>query len=191
MVYATRCVVNEMKSRRSGHISFVSSAAGQCSLWGYTAYSPTKFAIRGFADAIQMELLPFNVSVSVLYPPNTDTEGFKMELRTMPEEVRLITETAGTFTSEEVANAHVKDIECGHYATTIGLEGWMLSILTAGGSPERCMFRVLSQVVLAGMFRGVILVYLGYFNRVVKNCHDRKIVGEQLIKSEEMFSYYS
>ncbi|VDP62302.1 unnamed protein product [Heligmosomoides polygyrus] len=45
-VYATRCVVPGMKSRRNGHISFVSSAAGQCAIYGYTAYAPTKFALR-------------------------------------------------------------------------------------------------------------------------------------------------
>uniref|UniRef100_A0A0K0CTM2 3-dehydrosphinganine reductase n=1 Tax=Angiostrongylus cantonensis TaxID=6313 RepID=A0A0K0CTM2_ANGCA len=125
-VYATRCVVGGMKLRRSGHISFVSSAAGQCAIWGYTAYAPTKFAIRGFADALQMELSPYNINVSVLYPPNTDTEGFKVEMATMPEEVRLISGTAGFFSPQDVAKAHVQDIEDGQYATAIGLDGWML-----------------------------------------------------------------
>ncbi|VDM82132.1 unnamed protein product, partial [Strongylus vulgaris] len=77
-VYATRCVVTSMMSKRSGHISFVSSAGGQCAIYGYTAYAPTKFALRGFADALQMELFPYNINISVLYPPNTDTEGFKV-----------------------------------------------------------------------------------------------------------------
>lgn len=45
----------------------------------------------------------------------------------MPEETRLISDTAGLFTPEEVAEAHVKDIENGQYATSVGLDGWMLS----------------------------------------------------------------
>ncbi|EYC43267.1 hypothetical protein Y032_0498g2522 [Ancylostoma ceylanicum] len=32
---------------------------------------------RGLADAVQMELLPYNISVSVLCPPNTETDVFK------------------------------------------------------------------------------------------------------------------
>jgi 3-dehydrosphinganine reductase len=79
-----------MKSRRNGHITFVSSAAGQCAIWGYTAYSPSKFAIRGFAEALHMELLPYNIGVSILFPPNTETEGFEEELKTMPEEVGVL-----------------------------------------------------------------------------------------------------
>ncbi|KAJ1370294.1 hypothetical protein KIN20_031986 [Parelaphostrongylus tenuis] len=173
-VYATRCVVGGMKARRSGHISFVSSAAGQCAIWGYTAYAPTKFAIRGFADALQMELSPYNINVSVLYPPNTDTEGFKVEMETMPEEVRLISGTAGFFSPQDVAKAHVQDIEDGQYATAVGLDGWMLCVLTAGASPERSMFRLLPQVLLGGLLRGVILIYLGYFNGIVKKCYRRR-----------------
>ncbi|KAK6749702.1 hypothetical protein RB195_001983 [Necator americanus] len=173
-VYATRCVVPGMMSRRSGHISFVSSAAGQCAIYGYTAYAPAKFALRGFADALQMELSPYNINISLLYPPNTDTEGFKVESATMPEETRLISEAAGLFSPEHVAEAHVKDIEGGHYATSIGLDGWMLSVLTAGASPERNMLRAVTQVILAGLFRGIMLIYIGYFYGIVKKCYRRR-----------------
>lgn len=173
-VYATRCVVPGMKSRRNGHISFVSSAAGQCAIYGYTAYAPTKFALRGLADALQMELSPYNVNVSILYPPNTDTEGFQVEKEGMPEEVRLITGTAGLFPPEQVAEAHVVSIENGYYSTPIGLDGWMLNVLTAGASPERSMVEALTQIMLAGVLRGVILVYLGFFNGIVKKCYRRR-----------------
>ncbi|KAK6056857.1 putative 3-ketodihydrosphingosine reductase [Cooperia oncophora] len=128
-VYATRCVIAGMKSRRRGHISFVSSAAGQCAIYGYTAYAPTKFALRGLADALQMELSPYNVNVSILYPPNTDTEGYKKEMASMPEEVQLISETAGLFSPKFVADCHVVTIEAGYYSTPVGLDGWMLSEL--------------------------------------------------------------
>uniref|UniRef100_A0A915NTZ2 3-dehydrosphinganine reductase n=1 Tax=Meloidogyne floridensis TaxID=298350 RepID=A0A915NTZ2_9BILA len=85
-VYMTRAVLPQMKERRCGHISFVSSAAGQCAIWGYSAYSPSKFAVRAFADVLYMELLPYEIGVSVLFPPNTATEGFDEELKTMPEQ---------------------------------------------------------------------------------------------------------
>lgn len=78
-----------MKERKQGHIAFVSSAAGQCAIWGYSAYSPSKFALRGFAEALHMELLPYKIGVSILFPPNTNTEGFQEELKGMPEEVKI------------------------------------------------------------------------------------------------------
>lgn len=51
----------------------------------------------------------------------------QVEKEGMPEEVRLITGTAGLFPPEQVAEAHVVSIENGYYSTPIGLDGWMLS----------------------------------------------------------------
>ncbi|CDH93109.1 3-ketodihydrosphingosine reductase [Caenorhabditis elegans] len=174
-VHATRAVVDDMKTRKTGHISFVSSAAGQFAIFGYSAYSPTKFALRGFADTLHMELLPYKVNVGVLYPPNTDTEGFKVELETMPEETKKMSEAAGLFTPKDVAEAHLKDIADGNYATTMGLDGWMLGVLTAGACPEKSLFRALTQGALAGIFRCITLVYLGYFNGITKKCYRRRL----------------
>jgi len=55
-VFATRAVIEEMKSRRHGRIVFLSSQAGQMGLYGFTGYSATKFALRGLAEALQMEV---------------------------------------------------------------------------------------------------------------------------------------
>lgn len=184
-VYATRAVVDDMKARKTGHISFVSSAAGQFAIFGYSAYSPTKFALRGFADTLHMELLPYKVNVGLLYPPNTDTEGFKVELETMPEETKLMSDAAGLFTPKFVAEAHLKDIADGNYTTTIGLDGWMLGVLTAGACPEKSLFRALTQGALAGIFRAVTLVYLGYFNGITKKCYRRRLAEKEEQRENE------
>ena len=55
-VFVTRSVVAQMKQRGSGRIVFISSQAGQLGLFGFTAYSATKFALRGMAEALQMEV---------------------------------------------------------------------------------------------------------------------------------------
>ena len=46
-VNATRAVLPDMKGCRVGRIVFTSSQAGQLGLYGYTAYSAAKFALRG------------------------------------------------------------------------------------------------------------------------------------------------
>ena len=55
-VYVTRAVIPSMKARRSGRVVFISSQAGQLGLFGYTGYSASKFALRGLAEALQMEV---------------------------------------------------------------------------------------------------------------------------------------
>lgn len=173
-VYVTRAVIKKMKDRGYGHIGFVCSAAGQFPLWGYTAYGASKYALRGFAEALFMEMLPYNIGVSVLYPPNTDTEGFKKETLTAPPQVAEITKTAGLFTPDIVAGKYVDGIENGEFCTTIGFEGWMLGLTTAGCAQEPCFVQALYQVLLAGWLRGIVLIYIGYFNMIVKKLNCRR-----------------
>jgi len=55
-IFTVRAVIPEMKTRRQGRIVFLSSQAGQVGLFGYTGYSAAKFALRGLAEALQMEV---------------------------------------------------------------------------------------------------------------------------------------
>lgn len=68
-VFPTRAVITTMKERRMGRIMFVSSQAGQIGLFGYTAYSPSKFALRGLAEALQMEVSLYAGHLYLLYAP--------------------------------------------------------------------------------------------------------------------------
>ena len=78
-------------------IVFTSSAAGQVGVYGYSAYSPTKYALRGLAEVLQMELLLENICVQIAYPPDTDTPGYQLEQVEKPKVTQLISETAGLF----------------------------------------------------------------------------------------------
>ena len=78
-VYCTKAVAESMKKLKFGRIVFVSSQAGQIGVFGYTAYSATKFALRGLVECLQMELKPYNIYVTLAYPPDTDTPGLKTE----------------------------------------------------------------------------------------------------------------
>ncbi|VDK86413.1 unnamed protein product [Litomosoides sigmodontis] len=167
-VHMTKAVVSTMKRLRDGQIIFVNSAAGQCPIWGYTAYGATKFAMRGFAEALYMELLPYNVQVSVIYPPNTNTEGYQREIMTMPEELKEISGTAGLFEPETVAECLIYNLSRGNYHTCIGFEGWALGVLSAGGAPEKSFLQAVAQVLFGGLLRAIMLIYIGHFNWIVK-----------------------
>ena len=101
-VFPTRAVLPLMKRQRAGAIVFVSSQAGQVGLWGYTAYAASKFALRGLAQALQMEVHPFNIFVSVAYPPDTDTPGFQVEELSKPAETSMICGAGSVFKADRV-----------------------------------------------------------------------------------------
>ncbi|CAD5221503.1 unnamed protein product [Bursaphelenchus okinawaensis] len=171
--HLVRAVLPSMKERGHGHINFVSSAAGQCAIWGYGAYSPSKFAVRAFADVMAAECRPYNIGVSVLYPPNTETEGFQVEKQEMPEQIRQISGSAGLFSSEEVGRACVNAISNGDFNASVGFEGWLLCTLAAGASPESSPLQAIAQTLFAGIFRGIMLVYQGSFTDIIQKLHKK------------------
>jgi NAD(P)-dependent dehydrogenase (short-subunit alcohol dehydrogenase family) len=52
-----------MAKTRRGHICLVSSMAGLLGTFGFSAYSPTKFAIRGLGEVLVFEGRPYNISM--------------------------------------------------------------------------------------------------------------------------------
>jgi len=88
-----------------GYIINVSSVAGYIGVFGMTAYSASKFAVIGFSEALRSELKRFDVSVSVLCPPDVDTPMLERADKIKPEETKAISATAKIMTAEQVAKA--------------------------------------------------------------------------------------
>lgn len=55
-VNMTQAVLPSMMQQKNGTVIFVSSIAGLMGLYGYTAYSASKFALLGLAESLQMEV---------------------------------------------------------------------------------------------------------------------------------------
>jgi len=60
-------------------VIIVSSAMGLVSFAGYLPYAPTKWALRGFAEGLRHELVPYNIGVHIFYASAMDTPGYKQE----------------------------------------------------------------------------------------------------------------
>lgn len=96
--------------KKSGHIINMSSVAGFIGIMGYAGYTPTKFAIVGLSEVLRNEYKDYNIKVSVIFPPDTDTYGLHEEAKTRPEELNIISERAGLLQPEEVAEKILKDV---------------------------------------------------------------------------------
>jgi short-subunit dehydrogenase len=78
-------LLTHFMAARKGHILNVSSMMGYFGIMGYAAYAPTKFAIVGLTEALRHELKPYNISLSVLYPPDTDPPVLRRRIEQSPE----------------------------------------------------------------------------------------------------------
>lgn len=69
----TRRLSQSMIKRKKGHIIFIGSQAGKVATRKASIYAATKHAITGFANGLRMELAPFDVKVTAIYPGPIDT----------------------------------------------------------------------------------------------------------------------
>jgi 3-dehydrosphinganine reductase len=144
-LYAVRAALPVMRTERRGHVCLVSSAAGLLGLFGYSAYSSSKFALRGLAEALRAELKRDGIAVSIAYPPDTDTPMLAEEMRTGLPETRRIASHAGIWSAEAVARAVVRGIDRGRFAIT---PGWKLTLLRLfHGLAAPAVHRYLDHVV--------------------------------------------
>ena len=135
-VYPTRALLPQMKEKKTpSNIIFVSSQAAQAPIYGYTAYGASKWALRRFRGALQMELKPHGIMVSVAYPPDTDTPGYEIEMQTKPDITKKLSESGSVFSSEAVASDIVSQSGYGYFGIATGFEGWFLKLAHPGMSP--------------------------------------------------------
>ena len=96
--------------RKEGYFINMSSLAGYIGVMGYAAYTPTKFAIVGLSEVLRNEYKAYNIKVSIVYPPDTDTFGLHEEAKTRPEELNIIAERAGLMQPDDVAEVIIKGV---------------------------------------------------------------------------------
>jgi 3-dehydrosphinganine reductase len=159
----------------SPRILITSSGAGQIGLFGYTAYSPSKFALSGLAQSLQMEMFPFKGFVTLAFPPNTDTPGFELENVDKPEETRKMEDEAGLWKADVIAKGMIEAACSGRVNCYFGLEGWMLNSVTAGMGQVDNAFDFITQCVLGGLLRFVGLFYLWGFRGIVEKVRVEKL----------------
>jgi 3-dehydrosphinganine reductase len=125
-VNIAKAVVPKMTERGSGHIVNISSIAGFLGVFGYTAYGASKYAVRGFSDALRAEMKPHGISVSIVFPPDTDTPQLAYDNQFKPAETKALVGNTTILSAEKVAEAIVRGIIRKRYIILPGLEGSVL-----------------------------------------------------------------
>ena len=103
-LWTIRAAAPAMMARRRGAIMAISSFAGLVGPFGYSAYSPSKFAVRGLCECLRAELKPRGVHVGCVFPPDTDTPQLAGELPLKPPEAQG-SSLLPTLSAQEVALA--------------------------------------------------------------------------------------
>lgn len=115
---AVRAVTPSMIERRTGSIVAVASTAALVGVYGYAAYAPSKFAVRGLMEVIRSELKPHGVHVARAFPPDMDTPGFTVENSTKLDEGARISAGIKPHNPDDVARAVLRGIDRRRFVIT-------------------------------------------------------------------------
>jgi len=115
----------QMASRGSGHLVFMSSLAGKSASGHLALYNATKFGIRGFALALREDMRLHGVGVSTIFPGPIRDAGMIADT-----DVRL--PRVGTRTARTVADATLRAIEKNRAEVTVA--AWALRAVSLLGS---------------------------------------------------------
>ncbi len=129
-LYAVRAVVPAMVARGRGSVVGISSTAGLIGVFGYSAYSPPKFAVRGLLEVLRVELGPQGIHVGCVCPPDTDTPQLAYENQYKPPETFAISGAIQPFRPERVAASIVAGMERGRFLITPDWQGQVVSRTT-------------------------------------------------------------
>jgi 3-dehydrosphinganine reductase len=129
-VHVIKAFLPEMMQRKSGYIINIASGGGLAGIFGYTGYCGSKFALRGFSDALRYELAPYHIGVSVVYPSDTDTPQLEYDIQHKPPETKAITETAGRMSADSVAKYILEAARRGKQVILPGFEAGLLYFLS-------------------------------------------------------------
>lgn len=144
-LHPIRAVLASMLERRSGTIVGISSAAGLVGVFGFGAYAPSKYAVRGLMDALRAEVESRGVFVACAFPPDTLTPGFETENRIKPIETAAVSAGIKPKAAEEIAAGLVRGIERDHHVITFDPQTALLA--RAGGLVAPLAYRIMAREV--------------------------------------------
>jgi 3-dehydrosphinganine reductase len=122
-VFAIRPFLPALFAQRSGRIGVTSSLLGFMGIYGYTAYAASKFAQVGFIECLRQECLDYGVTVTLVYPPDTDTPQLVEEDKIKPPETRAISGEVKTMSPADVSAAYLAGIANGDLHVVPGSMG--------------------------------------------------------------------
>jgi short-subunit dehydrogenase len=140
VVYGTKAFLPHLKAADEGHIINTSSLFGLLAIPSQATYNATKFAVRGFTEALreELELTRSTVSATCVHPGGIKTniarsarvdESLKTLGVTDLEKSRRSFEKAFRVTAEDAAETILRGVERNSRRVLIGADAMLLDLL--------------------------------------------------------------
>jgi len=108
--HTTRAYIEHFIARNSGHVINLNSPACYLGFQGANAYTASRWALRGFTEALDADMKEYNIKVSMVVPGKVASNYFENNPGS-EERLPKISVVFGTLTTEQVAKTIYKTIK--------------------------------------------------------------------------------
>ncbi|MEH6497754.1 MAG: SDR family oxidoreductase [Pseudoalteromonas distincta] len=105
----TRALLPQLKSAQQACVVNIGSTFGSIGYAGFSAYCASKFALRGFSEALRRELADTRVGVLYMAPRATDTEMNSAQVSAMNSALQVATDSPDRV-AEQLVSALLRDL---------------------------------------------------------------------------------
>ncbi len=84
-----RQLLPQLRKQREAHLINIGSSFGSIGFAGFSVYCATKFALRGFTEALRRELADTSITVSYIAPRATETELNNPAIVSLNQELKI------------------------------------------------------------------------------------------------------
>lgn len=174
-VNALHAALPALKQRSETHpisIVIMSSLASLFFMYGHSVYSATKYAVRGLAEGLRFELLPYNIKISVICPGFTSTPFLEEALK--QQEICDLLSWVNLYSPrfaespDSVASYTLKAIKTGRFLVTTNPIGLVLATLGRGFAPADSLAKFLMEFILILPFRLASVIAITIFRVVIR-----------------------
>jgi len=136
VVHGTRAFLPYLKQQDEAHIVNVSSVFGILAMPLQSAYNSSKFAVRGFTEALKMELAGSPVQVSCVHPGGIKTgiaQNSRMNEKTLgapQEELKAEFDAKARTTADEAAAIIIRGVLKNKRRILVGADAKIMSLVT-------------------------------------------------------------
>ncbi|MCI0336000.1 MAG: SDR family oxidoreductase [Acidobacteria bacterium] len=131
-VYGCKFFLPHLRCSEEAHIVNVSSTFGLFGLSTKTGYCATKFALRGFSEALRAELSDTRIGLTCVYPGAVDTNlvrgGRTWDTEKQKMEAQFV--ASRSIPVDKVAARIVRGIERNSPRVLIGSDAWLIDVMT-------------------------------------------------------------
>lgn len=167
------------RPRPPGSVVLMCSLGSLFLLYGHDIYTATKYAMRGLAESLRLQLIPYNITVSLVCPGFVDTPLLDQCEAEIEDGMFTLVKIFNLYRrswaekANDVANYTLEAAKEGRFLTTALFPGFFLSTLSRGVLPADSFSMALLELILYLPCRVLTFIIASVSPPVLRYVHKR------------------